>query len=319
MIASLVPSDAWTLPAKQRLGAFLSQAPARCRVAPSPTGHFHLGTARTALHNFLAAKASGGQFLLRIDDTDRTRNDDAHVTLIRQCMDALGLVPDGVFHQSDRLDRHQAAAHLLLDRGWAVRDGDAVRLAPKARSLAPRQIFDLAAGVCPISDTFLDHADGLVLLRSDGHPTYHFASIVDDIDSQITLILRGMDHLPNVAKQVLVAQALAQAGFPGAQAFCDTVMFAHVGLIMKDGKKLSKRDGASNLVAYLDQGTPPNAVLQWAMGLGWGHPNASFDKLYPRIDPADMPNLFAQGGLRAVNCNLNPDKLASIARKWAAG
>ena len=317
MIASLVPTDAWSLPPKQRLGAFLSQAPARCRGAPRPTGHFHLGTARTALHNFLVARASGGQFLLRIDDTDRTRNDDSHVALIHRCMHALNLSPDGLFHQSDRLGQHQAAAQLLLDSGWAVRDGDAVRLAPKARDLAPARFFDLAAGVCPISDTFLNHADGLVLLRSDGLPTYHFASIVDDIDNNITLILRGMDHLPNVAKQVLVALALARAGMPGAGRFCDTVAFAHVGLIMKDGKKLSKRDGASNLTGYLDQGIPAAALLQWAMGLGWGHPDATFDKLHPRIGLDAMPTLFAQGGLRAINCNLNPEKLVSIARKWS--
>lgn len=319
MIASLVPSPSWTLPSKQRLGAFLSQAPARCRVAPSPTGHMHLGTLRTALHNFLAARASGGQFVLRIDDTDQARNHPDHTALIHRTLGSVGLTPDHCFHQSGQHASHQMAVQALLDTGWAVRDGQAVRLAPHARGLAPDQFFDLAAGVCPLSNTFLDHADGLVLIRSDGTPTYHFASVVDDINYQINLILRGVDHHPNVAKHVVVARALAQARFPHADAFCQQVAFAHVGLIMKDRKKLSKRDQSSNLGAHLGHDTPPGALLQWALTLGWGHPDPAFDKRYPLISMDVMPSLFAQGGLRAVNCNLSTDKLAALTRKWKTG
>lgn len=318
MFASFQPTNAWTLAPKQRLAAFLAQGPARTRVAPSPTGHVHLGTLRTALHNALAAKASGGTWLLRIDDTDIARNDPAHVDLIHHSLDRLGLIPDAVFHQSVRRDVHLAAANVLLDSGWAVCDGDAIRLAPTARGLAPDRFCDLASGVCAISDTLLDHTDGLVLVRSDGFPTYHLASIVDDIDHGITLILRGMDHLSNVPKQVLIARALAAADWPGAQTFCDQVMLAHVGLILKDGKKLSKRDGASNLALYLDDGVAPAALLQWALPLGWGHPDPQFDRTWPRIGLADMPTLFAQGGLRASNCALDLGRLAAIGRKWAA-
>ena len=317
MLASLVPSPLWDLPPKQRLTTLLG-APVHCRVAPSPTGHVHLGTVRTALHNALAARASGGSFLLRIDDTDAARNDDAHVDLIHRSLAILGLTPDQVFHQSSRRASHHGAVQALLDAGLAVRDGDAVRLAPHARQLAPDKFFDLAAGVCSLSATLLDHADGLVLLRSDGSPTYHLASIVDDIDAGITLILRGMDHLSNVPKQVIIARALAQVDYPGAQAFCDGVVFAHVGLILKDGKKLSKRDNDSNLFHYLDAGTPPQALLHWAMGLGWGHPDSAFDKKWPVLALADMPGVFAQGGLRSSNCALNLDKLAALSRKHKA-
>lgn len=317
MFASLVQSPSWDLPPKQRLAALLA-SPVHCRVAPSPTGHVHLGTVRTALHNALAARASGGSFLLRIDDTDASRNDKAHVDLIHTSLDLLGLVPDRSFHQSDRLDHHHAAVHALLDAGWATHDHGAVRLTPAARPLAPDRFFDLASGVCRISPTLLDHADGLVLLRSDGSPTYHLASIVDDIDAKITLILRGMDHLANVPKQILIALALADAHYPGARDFCDQVMFAHVGLILKNGKKLSKRDNDSNLFHYLDAGTPPDALAHWALGLGWGHPDADFDKKWPVMDRAAMPGVFAQGGLRSSNCALNQDKLASLARKYHA-
>lgn len=316
MLTSLNSTTAWQLPAKQRLSTFLSQAPARTRVAPSPTGHVHLGTVRTALHNLLAARASGGTFLLRIDDTDAARNDQAHVDLIHQSMDRLGLAPDDMFHQSARRAAHLAAAQHLLSAGLAVHDGDAIRMAPDARSLAPPQFFDLASGVCVISATFLDQSDGLVLVRSDGSPTYHFASIVDDITSGINLILRGMDHLSNVSKQVIIARALAASDYPGAQVFCDQVAFAHVGLILKDGRKLSKRDNDSNLTHYLDAGIPPQALLQWSLGLGWGHPDPQFDRAWPLIALSDMPTLFSQGGLRASNCSLDLGKLNSITRKW---
>lgn len=317
MLASLTPSPLWSLPHKQRLSHFLGQAPVHCRVAPSPTGHFHLGTMRTALHNLLAARASGGTFTLRIDDTDAARNDDAHVALIHDCLGRMGLTPDASFHQSARRDQHLQAADLLLRSGLAVHDGSAVRLAPHARGLAPHQFFDLGSGACTISSTFLDHADGLVLVRSDGMPTYHFASIVDDIDHGVTLILRGMDHLANVPKQMIVARALARAGHDGADQFCQRIMLAHVGLILKDGKKLSKRDGASNLLHYLDDGASPAALLQWSLGLGWGHPDPQFDKTWPLIGLADMPTVFAQGGMRSSNCSLDVRKLASLAGRWA--
>ena len=317
MLASLVPSPLWQIAPKQRLTQALTQAPARTRVAPSPTGHVHLGTVRTALHNFLAARASGGSFLLRIDDTDASRNDDANVIMIHQALAALGLGFDATFAQSSKRDSHAAAAKCLLDAGWTVQDGPAVRLAPKARDLAPASFFDLANGVCQVSSTFLNQADGLVLVRSDGTPTYQFASVVDDIDAQITLIIRGMDHLANVAKQVIVARALAASDYPNAQVFCNSVLFAHVGLILKDGKKLSKRDNASHLSLYLDQ-VCPQAFLQWALPLGWGHPDPQWDKTHPLVSLDQMSTFFMQGGLRGANCSMDTKKLDALDRKWKA-
>ena len=318
MLTSLIPSDAWTLSPKQRLAYVLGQRPAVCRIAPSPTGHVHMGTVRTALHNFLAAKASGGTFFLRVDDTDQSRNDDAHVRLIHDSLDRFGLTPAFSFHQSSRQTVHQQAAQLLLSRGLAIQDGTAVRLRGGLVDLLPSRFFDVAAGVCSISDTLASHADGLVLLRSDGMPTYHFASTVDDIHAGTTLILRGMDHLANTPKQVLVALVLAQAGWPGADDFCRNVCFAHVGLILtKDGKKVSKRDGSSNVMATLDGGVDARAYLQWVLKLGWGHPASDFDKQHPLLSLNDMASVFSQGGLRSTNATLDLPKLDSLNRLWS--
>lgn len=316
MFTSLHASPSWDMTSKSRLGAFLAQQPIRTRVAPSPTGHVHLGTVRTALHNFLAARAGNGQFLLRIDDTGASRNDQAHVDLIHHCLDVLKLKPNEVFHQSARRDQHQGAVQCLLDGGFAFQDGAAVRLAPKARRLAPKRFFDLANGICIVSDTLLDQSDGLVLLRSDGSPTYHLASVVDDIDYNINLIIRGMDHLSNVSKQLIIALSLAQVNYPNAQQFVDHLMWAHVGLIMHQKKKMSKRDAASNVLHYLNQDMDPGVLLQWALPLGWGHPDPQFDRQYPVLTLDQMPTLFGQGGLRGSNCNLNTDKLPALMRKW---
>lgn len=232
-------------------------------------------------------------------------------------LDRLGLVPAFVFHQSDRLSAHQAAAQALLDHGLAVRDQGAVRLKPGlAADLLGPQFFDLAAGVCAVGPVQVQHADGLVLLRSDGTPTYHFASIVDDIYAGVTLILRGSDHLANTPKQMAVAQTLAKAGWPGADAFCQAVCVAHVGLITKQGKKLSKRDADSDAMAFLDAGIAPNALLHWALMLGWGHPASDFDRRYPILNLDGMVDVFPQGGLRSTNCNLQPDKLQALQRAW---
>lgn len=317
MLTSLNPSSLWSLPPKQRLATFLSQAPAVCRVAPSPTGLVHLGTLRTALHNFLAARASGGMFFLRIDDTDHARNQAGADQAFQRSLDRLGLVPAFVFHQSHRLAAHRAAAQALLDAGLAIRDQGAVRLKPglAADLLGPR-FFDLAAGVCAVGSAQIQHADALVLMRSDGNPTYHLASIVDDIHAGATLILRGSDHLANTPKQMALAQALAKAGWPGAAAFCQSVCVAHVGLIMKKGKKLSKRDADSDAVALLDAGIAPDALLHWSLVLGWGHPAPDFDRRHPILDLDGMVDVFPQGGLRSTNSNLQLDKLQALQRSW---
>lgn len=302
-----------------RLGVLLSARPARCRVAPSPTGFFHVGTARSALHNFLAAKASGGVFMLRLDDTDAARNDESHVDLIHQCLADLGLTPDLYARQSARRSQHAEAAKAMLAAGqaWCDTDGS-VRLSDATVDALPSTFFDLAAGDVAISGTARDQCRGLTLLRSDGSATYPMASVVDDVDFGMNLILRGADHLSNTPKQIAIAMGMARAGWAGADDFVSKAVFAHVGLITKEGKKVSKRDGGSNLLDLLSQSSAA-AVLHWALRLGWSHPDAAFDKTWARIELADMPALFAQGRLKGSSCDISLPKLSSLTRTHAAG
>lgn len=302
-----------------RLAHLLAGRPARTRVAPSPTGFFHVGTARCALHNALAARASGGDFMLRLDDTDAARNDDEHVALIHRCLAELGLVPDRAVRQSDRRDRHAKAALAILSAGLAWRDANgSVRLADVAVDVLPGSFFDLAAGDVAVTSTSKDQCRGLTLLRPDGSATYPLASVVDDVDFGINLVLRGADHLSNTPKQLAIAMAMGAAGWAGASDYVSTCAFAHVGLITKDGKKVSKRDGGSSLLDALAGASGP-AVLHWALRLGWSHPDPAFDKAWPRIGLGDMPSLFAQGRLKGASCDISLPKLASLARIHAAG
>lgn len=303
-----------------RLGMLLAGRPAHCRVAPSPTGFFHVGTARCALHNALAAKASGGSFLLRLDDTDAARNDDAHVDLIHDCLGRLGLKPDRFARQSDRSLRHAQVGKALLDSGLAWRDANgSVRLSDSAVDALPQSFFDLAAGDVPISATSRDQCRGLTLLRPDGSATYPLASVVDDVDFGINLVLRGADHLSNTPKQLAIALAMGRSGMDDGAAFADSVVFAHVGLITKDGKKISKRDGGSSLLDAL-AGSSSAAVVHWALRLGWSHPDSTFDRDWPTIGlGGDMPRLFAQGRIKSSNCDVSLAKLHSLSKVYAAG
>lgn len=308
-------------PSHPKLSDLLS-SPVRTRVAPSPTGHVHLGTLRTALHNALAARASGGTFLLRIDDTDLARNQDVHVQAFQSLLDDMGLSPDLMFRQSDRFDIHRAAAQSLVQAGLAHVHQGATLLGDDVIPLAPAQFQDLAAGPCKVSSQQTGTLPGLVLVRADGTPTYLFSSVVDDVDHQIDLIIRGMDHLANTPKQLVIAAALDQAGWRGARAFCDTIRFAHVGLIMGQGpmgtRKLSKRDAGSSVMDQLANGAHPGALLHVALMLGWGHPDPQFDRHYPVLSWSDMLNVFPQGALRPGNALFQPQRLDALSRKYRA-
>lgn len=301
-----------------RLSTLLGARQAHGRVAPSPTGFFHVGTARCALHNYLAAKASGGSFMLRLDDTDTARNDPAHAALIDSSLAVLGLIPDRKAKQSDRMARHADVGKALLQAGLAWQDvNGSVRLGDKAIDALGASFFDLAVGDVAITATARDQARGLTILRPDGSATYPLASVVDDVDLGINLVLRGADHLSNTPKQLAIAKAMAMAGMPQALDFVDSTVFAHVALITKDGKKVSKRDGGSNLTDALSSASPA-AVLHWALRLGWSHPDADFDKQWAMMDMAvDMPRLFAAGRLKAANCDISLPKLASLAKAYA--
>ena len=264
------------------------------RIAPSPTGSMHIGTARTALFNWLYARHCGGRFLLRIEDTDRERSTEAAVQVILDGMDWLGLEPDEppVF-QFARAERHRQVALELLAAGRAYRcymtvdelaaereiaraEGRAIRsrwrdreplvgsnLPYVVRFRGPLEgetlVDDLIKGPVVFRNKELDD---LVILRSDGVPTYNLAVVVDDHDMGITHVIRGDDHLNNAARQTLIYQAMGW----------ELPAFAHVPLIHgPDGAKLSKRHGAQAVGEFAEMGFLPEAMRNYLARLGWGH------------------------------------------------
>lgn len=277
--------------------------PYTTRIAPSPTGNFHIGTARTAYFNWLAARSSGGKFILRIDDTDTARSDTTHVDQIIASLNWLGLDFDLKLVQSQRSDIYRQALKQLINAGMATVDRDGVtRLAVDT---TPSRWTDDIAGKINISDDDRKSIIGLPLSRSDGSFLYHFTSVVDDIDTGVNLIIRGVDHLSNTSRQVAIWSALGGT----------LPKFCHIGLIRKDYKKLSKRDGAAGLLQYRDAGYDPDAMLNFLLRLGWGP--TKDDKSTQIIWKHDAIKLFLTGGnMRSSDTNMDVQKLDSLNRKF---
>jgi len=227
----------------------------RVRFAPSPTGYLHVGGARTALFNWLFARKSGGTFLLRIEDTDKARSTDAHTQVILDGLKWLGLDWDEQpIFQGARIGRHQEMADKLLTADKAYVDEGTIRL-----RVPPGEIAWDDAVHGRISFQGEDIKD-FVILRSDRSPLYNFAVVVDDIDMQITHVLRGDDHISNTPKQIAAYRALG-AALP---------IFGHVPMINgPDGKKLSKRHGATAVGDYQHLGILPEAMRNFLALLGW--------------------------------------------------
>ncbi|MEL7299885.1 MAG: glutamate--tRNA ligase [Pseudomonadota bacterium] len=266
------------------------------RIAPSPTGYMHIGTARTALFNWLYARGRGGRFLLRIEDTDKARSTPEATEAILSGMAWLGFDHDGeVVSQAARADRHAEVAHALLAQGAAYKcfstpeEIEAFREAAKAEGRAtlfqspwrdadpathpdapfvvrlkmPREgetvIRDEVQGDVRFPNSNLDD---MVLLRSDGSPVYMLAVVVDDHDMGVTHVIRGDDHLNNAARQSQIYRAM---GWP-------LPVYAHIPLIHgPDGKKLSKRHGALGVEEYREMGYPASAMRNYLARLGWSH------------------------------------------------
>lgn len=278
------------------------------RIAPSPTGDMHIGTARTAYHNWLAARASGGKFILRIDDTDTARNNPQSVKVIFETMDWLGLNYDQMFRQSERFERYRKAID-ELKFGVSQVDGALVfnYIDVETCPGLPRTWHDEVAGDVKITDDDLERMQGMVLIRSDGTPTYNWASVVDDMDMGVNYILRGTDHITNTSRQVVLFHLLG-ATIP---------KFAHVGLIGIKGKPLSKRDGAASMLHYRNVGYDPDAMLNFLVRLGWGPKvDDATTKMLPR---ERMLELFLTGGnLKNNLANLDMVKLEAYDRKYKA-
>jgi len=283
------------------------------RIAPSPTGDMHIGTARTAYFNWLAARASGGKFILRIDDTDQKRNDPAFTKVILDTMAWLGLNYDEIVYQSARFDTYKAAAGLLMHEGWAVpKDGATVFTVEKRRKegyIFPLTWKDEIKGDIRISSDDLDHMEGMVLIKSDGSPAYNFCSIVDDMQMGVNFIIRGVDHISNTAKQVVLWEALkADESLP---------RFAHLGLICNKDKPLSKRDGSSSMLHYMNAGYDVDAMLNFLARLGWGP--TKDDKTTTMLPREKMLELFLTSGkMRSQPAGFDVGKLESFDRKYKA-
>lgn len=245
------------------------------RIAPSPSGDMHLGTARTALFNYLAAKASGGRFILRIDDTNPDKNREDYVKIIYDTLEWLGLKYDSTFRQSERAEDYHSSAQMLLRHGFATTlENGAIAL--KVPQNMPNVWEDELAGKIKISGKHLELIDGLILSRGGdklGEATYQFSSVVDDRYCGVNHIIRGVDHIDNTPKQIAIWMCL------DAIYGCSTTIpkFTHVGLITKDGKKLSKRDKAASMLSYRDSGYSPGAINNFLLRMGWG----------PRVDNKD--------------------------------
>jgi len=258
----------------------------------------HVGGARTALFNWLYARRHGGTFILRIEDTDVERSQAEMVTGILDGLRWLGIDwdegpevggPHAPYFQSERLDRYRAAAKQLLDSGQAFEDGGAIRFrVPPGKT----EFTDSVHGPIEFDN---EHIESFVILRSDTHPTYHLSVVVDDIDMQITHVVRGDDHISNTPKQVLLYHAF---GKPAPT-------FAHVPLIMgPDKQRLSKRRGATSVTAHEKQGYIPEAMFNFLALLGWG--TGSNDELFTRDELIQRFNLEAISGGNAV---FNTEKL----------
>lgn len=281
------------------------------RIAPSPTGFMHVGTARTALFNWLAARATSGRFILRLDDTDADRNIDAAVQPILDGLKWLGLDWDDYVRQSDRSALYADHAALLLDAGLARRaDNGAVLLAVTG---APDAWTDQIGGRMRIPADIAKQIDGLVLMRGGdraGQATYQFASILDDYLLGVNFVIRGVDHIANTGKQIAIWSALSKVLPPR-----DLPDFAHVGLIFKDGKKMGKRDGAASLLDYRDAGTDPDAMFNFLLRMGWGP--AVDDKSATFIDRDRAVGMFLSGGkMRSANAGFDSAKLAFYDRSY---
>jgi glutamyl-tRNA synthetase len=299
----------------------------RTRFAPSPTGYLHIGGVRTALYAWLYAKKQQGEFILRIEDTDTERSTAAATDVILQGLEWLDLDYDeGPIFQSQRLARYQEVLEQLLNEAKAYRCYCSKERLSELRekqlaqhqkprydghcrdrtSILPQQSYVVRfrnplSGEVVVDDQVHGQVifqnselDDLIIARSDGSPTYNFTVVVDDSDMQITHVIRGDDHLNNTPRQINILLALG-ASLP---------VYAHLPMILgSDGKKLSKRTGAANILNYRDEGYLADAVLNYLVKLGWSHGD---QEIFSR---EEMMEYFDLHHLNKAPAAINPDKL----------
>ncbi|MBX3651733.1 MAG: glutamate--tRNA ligase [Burkholderiales bacterium] len=311
----------------------------RTRFAPSPTGYLHIGGARTALFCWAYAKQQGGTFILRVEDTDRERSTDASVQAILDGMKWLGLDYEGPYFQMQRLERYRAAVDTLLAQGhayhcYATREEiDALREQQRARGEKPRYdgrwrpenakrlglkppagaqpvirfrtpdsgevtFNDLVKGPITVANAELDD---LVIMRADGIPTYNFGVVIDDIDMDITHVVRGDDHVNNTPRQINIYRALG-AKLP---------LFAHLPMILgADGERLSKRHGAVSVMQYFEDGYLPEALNNYLARLGWSHGDDE------KFSMAQLVEWFDLAHVSRSPARFDPEKLGWLNQQY---
>ena len=306
----------------------------RVRFAPSPTGFLHIGGARTALFNWLYARHNSGVFILRIEDTDRERSTDEYIDAIMQGMKWLGLECDeGPFRQTDRFDVYKNYVEKLLNEGKAyycycspeelelnrkkaMKLGKALKYSGKCRDLK-----EPVHGVDPVvrfkmpqqGSTYVDdmvkgkvvfeneQLDDLIIQRSDGTPTYNLTVVVDDVDMGITHVIRGDDHLNNTPRQ---AQLYSALGF-------DVPKFAHLPMILgSDKARLSKRHGATSVMAYYDMGYLPEALVNYLVRLGWSYGDQEV------FSKEELIKYFSFENIGKAAAIFNPEKLLWLNQQY---
>ncbi|MBN2224987.1 MAG: glutamate--tRNA ligase [Deltaproteobacteria bacterium] len=299
----------------------------RVRFAPSPTGHLHIGGARTALFNYLYARHTGGVFILRIEDTDRERSKEEYTAAILASMAWLGLEWDeGPLFQSKREGLYQAGIDRLLAEKKAYRCYCSTEELEEKRKLAEankqKPMYDgtcrdkdLPARDAPYVVRFRSHNSGvtdfldlikgrivfenkelddLIIRRSDGSPTYNFTVVIDDMDMGVTHVIRGDDHVNNTPRQIQIFEAL---GYP-------VPAFAHVPLMLgPDRSRLSKRHGAKSMTEYIDEGYLPEAMVNYLARLGWSHGDQEIFSIAELIEKFDIADVGKSAGV------FNPEKL----------
>lgn len=270
----------------------LSRVMVKTRFAPSPTGLLHMGGARTALFNWLFAKAKNGKFFLRIEDTDVSRSEKEYEREIISSLQWMGLDWDGdIMIQSERFDIYKQAAYDLVKKGYAykIENEDAIRF-----KMPKNEIFtlkDYIAGDIEIDTSTLDD---FVILRSDGSPTYMLASVVDDNAMGITHIIRGNEHLANAFRQQPLIAALGY----------NVPMYVHLPIIHnQEGKKLSKRDGATGVSEYIENGILSEAFCNYILRLGWGYGDAEIISMH------DVIKIFDLSQFGSSPARIDPQKL----------
>jgi glutamyl-tRNA synthetase len=337
----------------------LSSAPARTRTrfAPSPTGFIHLGNIRSALYPWAFARATGGDFILRIEDTDLDRSTQASVDVIIEGMAWLALNHDeGPFYQMQRMDRYKAVLADLIAAGhvypcyMSMEELDALRERQMSNKEKPRYdgtwrpadgktLPTIPEGVRPVLrfnnpiggvvawddkvkgriEISNDELDDLVIARPDGTPTYNFCVVVDDIDMQITHVIRGDDHVNNTPRQINIFKALGK----------EPPVYAHLPTVLNEqGEKMSKRNGAKAVTAYRDEGYLPDAMVNYLARLGWSHGD---DEIFSRAQFLEWFNLdhlgrsaaqFDEAKLKWVNAQhlkaMSDDALAQHVQPFLA-